>query len=95
MAVEKELKEHNQLDFVFFDGNHKKKPTLSYFKQCLEVAHEDSIFIFDDIYWSTEMTEAWQEIKKHPKVTLSIDCFEMGIVFFKKEQAKEHFTVYH
>lgn len=83
------------LDFVFFDGNHKKEATLNYFKQCLIKAHENSIFIFDDIYWSTGMKEAWSEIKQHPKVTITIDCFEMGMVFFKKEHAKEHFTVYH
>lgn len=94
-TLEKELKDLGQLDFAFFDGNHKKIPTLNYFEQCLKYAHEDSVFVFDDIYWSTEMTEAWQEIKKHPKVTITIDCFEMGVVFFKKEQAKEHFTVYH
>ena len=90
-----ELRKIQQLDFVFFDGNHKKEPTLKYFEQCLSVAHEDSIFVFDDIYWSPGMKAAWDKIKLHPKVTITIDCFEMGLVFFKKEQAKEHFTVYH
>ncbi|HEY9886178.1 MAG TPA: class I SAM-dependent methyltransferase [Vampirovibrionales bacterium] len=94
-TLEKELKSIGQLDFAFFDGNHKKEPTLNYFEHCLTYATEDSIFVFDDIYWSKEMTEAWKEIKKHPKVTITVDCFEMGVVFFKKEQAKEHFTVYH
>lgn len=93
--LEDELNRIKEVDFVFFDGNHKKAPTLSYFKTCLNYANEESLFIFDDIYWSKEMTEAWEEIKKHPSVTVTIDCFEMGLVFFKKDQAKEHFTVYH
>jgi hypothetical protein len=41
------------------------------------------------------MTDAWKKIKSHPSVTVTIDCFAMGFVFFKKDQAKEHFTVYH
>ncbi len=41
------------------------------------------------------MKAAWEEIKLHPKVTVTIDCFEMGIVFFKKNEVKENFTVYH
>jgi predicted O-methyltransferase YrrM len=82
-----------KLDLVFFDGNHKKNPTLSYFSQCLEKAHNESIFIFDDIYWSKEMAQAWNEIKAHPKVTVTIDIFQMGIVFFRKEQAKQHFVL--
>ena len=89
------LKSIKVLDFVFFDGNHQKTPTLAYFNECLKKADENSIFVFDDIYWSKEMTTAWKEIKRHEKVVVTIDCFEMGIVFFKKDQAKEHFTVYH
>lgn len=87
------LKNIQQVDFVFFDGNHRKEPTLNYFKQCLEKAVETSVFIFDDIYWSPEMKEAWEEIKKHERVTVSLDLFYMGIVFFRKEQVKEHFVI--
>ena len=80
-------------DFVFFDGNHQKKATLSYFETLLPKAHKDTVFIFDDIYWSKGMTEAWETIKQHPKVTVTIDTFFWGFVFFRKEQEKEHFTI--
>lgn len=89
------LEEFNQLDFVFFDGNHRYQVTINYFESCLPLAHENSIFVFDDIYWSTEMQKAWKKIKSHPSVTVTIDVYSMGIVFFKKDQAKEDFTVYH
>ncbi|MBI4931171.1 MAG: class I SAM-dependent methyltransferase [Bacteroidetes bacterium] len=78
---------------VFFDGNHKKKPTLKYFSQCLESTHNDSIFIFDDIHWSDEMEEALEEIKSHPKVTVTVDLFFLGLVFFRKGQVKENFII--
>jgi predicted O-methyltransferase YrrM len=87
------LSETNQLDLVFFDGNHRKEPTLKYFEMCLKKAGNESVFIFDDIYWSKEMADAWETIKAHPKVTVSIDLFQLGIVFFRKEQAKEHFIL--
>ena len=80
-------------DFVYVDGNHSKEATLQYFETLLHYAHNNSVFIFDDIYWSTKMTEAWQEIIAHPKVTVSIDTFQWGLVFFRKEQRKEHFTI--
>ena len=80
-------------DFVFFDGNHTKKATLDYFKVCLTSKHNDSVFVFDDIHWSKEMKEAWHEIKKHPEVTVTMDLFQWGVVFFRKEQRKEHFTI--
>lgn len=89
------LNELEKLDFVFFDGNHRYRATLDYFESCLPKAHEDSIFVFDDIYWSSEMKKAWEKIKEHSAVSVTIDLYSMGIVFFKKDQAKEDFTVYH
>ncbi len=71
-----------RVDLVYFDGNHRKQPTLDYFNICLPYSHEQSIFIFDDIYWSPEMTEAWEFIKTSSKITLTIDLYRMGIVFF-------------
>lgn len=83
----------NTYDLVFFDGNHQKEATLSYFESLLDNTNNNSVFIFDDIYWSQGMTEAWEMIKKHPKVTVTIDTFFWGFVFFRTEQAKEDFTI--
>ena len=87
------IEEHEKLDFVYVDGNHRKDATLNYFKWCLPKVHEDSLLIFDDIYWSKGMKEAWEEIKNHPDVTVTIDLFWIGLVYFKKGQAKEHFKI--
>ena len=80
-------------DCIYFDGNHTKKNTLNYFNACLPTIKNDSFWIFDDIYWSNEMKEAWTEIKNHPKVKVTVDVFHWGIVFFRKEQEKEHFKI--
>jgi predicted O-methyltransferase YrrM len=80
-------------DLVFIDGNHRKQATLDYFSLCLPKVHEGSLLIFDDVYWSKGMEEAWEEIKNHPQVTLTIDLFWIGLVFFKKGQVKEHFKI--
>jgi len=81
------------LDFVYIDGNHRKDATLNYFKWCLPKVTENSLLIFDDIYWSQGMKEAWEEIKSHQDVTVTIDLFWIGLVYFKKGQAKEHFKL--
>ncbi|WP_338733303.1 O-methyltransferase [Mangrovimonas cancribranchiae] len=84
---------HPTYDMIFFDGNHTKKATLSYFETLLHYTHNDTVFIFDDIYWSKDMTEAWETIKQHPKVTVTIDTYFWGLVFFRTEQAKQHFKI--
>ena len=87
--VPKWLEQHKSIDFAFIDGNHAFKPTMAYFEALLEVVHEDTILVFDDIHWSTEMEQAWAQISTHPRVTLSIDLFFIGIVFFRKEFAQK------
>ncbi len=79
------LEELKRLDYAFIDGNHREKPTVEYFETCLKYAHDDSIFIFDDIHWTEGMERAWEKIIAHPRVTLSVDMYYFGIIFFKKE----------
>lgn len=92
-TLPEKLQKTTKLDFVFFDANHRYEPTIRYFEQCLTKANEDSCFIFDDIYWSEEMKQAWQTIQNHESVTVSIDLFWVGIVFFRKKQPKQHFIL--
>ncbi|TDW48578.1 putative O-methyltransferase YrrM [Flavobacterium sp. 270] len=89
-----DLKPENlNFDLIYFDGNHSKKATLAYFELLLPTITNDSVWIFDDIHWSLEMEEAWQIIKTHPKVKVTIDTFQWGFVFFRREQEKEHFII--
>jgi len=82
------------VDLLFIDGNHRKEPTLSYFNSFLKKSGSQSIFIFDDIHWSREMEEAWSLVKQHDSVTLTIDLFFIGLVFFSKDfKVKQHFTI--
>ena len=89
------LNKTNQKNFdcIYFDGNHSKKATLEYFETLLPTITNETIWIFDDIHWSQDMEEAWEIIKDHPKVTVTIDTFQWGLVFFRKEQNKEHFCI--
>lgn len=80
-------------NLIYFDGNHSKKATLAYFDLLLPTIDNDSVWIFDDIHWSPEMEEAWEIIKNHPKVTVTIDTFQWGFVFFRYEQKKEDFVI--
>lgn len=83
----------SNFNLIYFDGNHSKKATLTYFELLLPTITNETVWIFDDIHWSPDMESAWEEIKNHPKVTITIDTFQWGIVCFRKEQPKEHFVI--
>lgn len=92
-TLEAKLKNINTIDFAFIDGNHRYEPTIKYFEMLLEKSTPNSVFVFDDIYWSEGMTQAWKEIISNPKVTVSIDLYRMGIIFFRKESLKQNFKI--
>jgi predicted O-methyltransferase YrrM len=92
-TLEKKLKEIKTIDFLFLDANHQLLPTLRYFELCLPKLHQKSIVVLDDIHWSKEMQEAWQQIQNRKEVTISIDLFGLGILFFHQKQNKENFVL--
>lgn len=87
------LQKMGTVDLAFIDGHHAKEPTLEYFEQVLPKAHNGTVFVFDDIHWSRGMEQAWETIKAHPRVTVTVDLYNLGLVFLRSEQAKEHFTL--
>jgi predicted O-methyltransferase YrrM len=88
------LKSLPHLDLAFIDGNHRYEPTVHYFHQLLPSLHEQSVVIFDDIHWSEGMEKAWAEVQAHDAVTLSIDLFFIGLVFFSSQfKVKQHVTI--
>lgn len=87
------LRDINEVDLAFVDGNHQKEPTLKYFEQLLAKSHNDTVLVFDDIHWSGGMEEAWNEIKADERVTVTLDFFYLGLVFLRKEQVKQDFVL--
>lgn len=80
-------------DLVFIDANHRYTPTINYFETCVKEIHEKSVMVLDDIHWSWEMNKAWNEIREHHRVHISIDLYRVGLLFFDPITSKEHFVL--
>jgi predicted O-methyltransferase YrrM len=87
------LQSCTKLDMVFIDGHHDEEATVVYFNQILKKCHPYSVIIIDDIYWSEGMSNAWNQIKLNPEVSLTIDLYFMGIVFTDKALSKEDLVI--
>ncbi|NDP22786.1 MAG: class I SAM-dependent methyltransferase [Paludibacter sp.] len=94
-TLEDVLSKTHKLDFIFIDANHNSEAVIRYFEMCLSKVHNDTIIILDDIYWSNDMEKAWKIIKDHPKVTSTVDIFQIGIVFFNPHLHKKHYKLYY
>ncbi len=87
------IRNSTELDFVLINGKHPKEAILNYFRWCLPKLGGNSLMIFDDIYRNKGMKDAWEQIKAHPEVSVTIDLFQIGLVFVRKAQAKEDFVI--
>jgi precorrin-6B methylase 2 len=89
-TLSENISKFESIDLAFIDGHHLELPTIQYFEMIITKCNDRSIVVVDDIYWSKEMTSAWHKIIENKKVTLSIDLYDVGIVFFRKELSKQH-----
>ncbi|MEY3343097.1 MAG: hypothetical protein RL090_781 [Bacteroidota bacterium] len=87
------LKDLGRFDCMYIDGNHTFEATTRYFETLLPHIKNNSFVIFDDIHWSKDMTRAWEKIIAHERVTMSVDFFHLGMVFFEPGFSKENFRI--
>jgi hypothetical protein len=80
-------------DMVFVLGDLPGNDVPDYFSLVMQHIHNDSVLIFCNIYGSKKMQEVWNKIKNHTSVTLTIDLFNLGLVFCKEELTKEDFIL--
>jgi len=89
-----ELKNRNIVPgLVFIDGDHRREALLRYFDLVAGMCNDKSVVVIDDIHSSAEMFETWEEIKNLKNVTVTIDIFRLGIVFFRKGIAKSDYVI--
>ena len=78
---------------IFIDGDHIREHTLNYYGMVSRSATQETVLIIDDINYSREMAEAWNEIKRSENVSVTIDLFRTGLVFFRKGIAKCDYVI--
>lgn len=83
----------SNFDLIYLDGHHDGLATLRYFESLKKHTHDTSVLIIVDIHWSKGMSDAWQQIVQDPRVSVSIDTFFCGFLFFHPTQAKEDFII--
>ncbi|WP_339651547.1 hypothetical protein [uncultured Maribacter sp.] len=53
----------------------------------------DSMLVLDGIHKNPNNLESWEKLKALEHVRVTVDLFYCGVIFFRKEQAKEHFKI--
>jgi predicted O-methyltransferase YrrM len=87
------ISKHGYPDWVYIDGNHTYEATIRYFNLLNDPKNPKQVLVFDDINWSDGMRQAWLEICSSKEVTMTLNLFYLGIVFFNRDFSKQDFKI--
>lgn len=87
------LLKNKKFDLIYLHNNQVGIPDYQKFKDSLSVAHNNTVFVFENIHNSKKSENSWCDIQNDPHISVSIDAFHMGLLFIRKEQVKEHFSI--
>lgn len=96
---------HFKVDDILFDVK-KSTKTLDKNYKILYISTIEDILNFNfskldsttfivvyDVYKSKQTLSLWRETIKKKQFSVTIDLFFLGLIFIRKEQAKEHFKI--
>jgi predicted O-methyltransferase YrrM len=83
----------HQPELIFLDADHRSETINFYLDVIAQMKEAPTCILVHDIYWSKDMYQAWQEIIKNPSYALTMDLFEVGIIFPKIQIEKQHFLI--
>ena len=85
-ALDSELPSlEEKIDLAYIDGHHEKIATIHYFNRLIPYLEPGSIVIFDDIYWSQDMHEAWIILSKRTEFAHAMDLGAIGVCIMKTD----------
>ena len=93
-----EIEKHNRkhikhFEFIYIDTKYNANLTLKSFISKIKYVHNNSVIVIKNIRRSKETEKTWKQIINQKDVSVSVDLFFTGLVFFRKEQAKENFII--
>lgn len=87
------IKENQNIDFVFMDGHHKGDASKEYIDMLYPALSDIAIIAIDDIYYSPDMVEFWEEIQKDNRFQTGLDFFHFGLLIKNENLQKMNFRL--
>lgn len=80
------------LDLVYISAM-DSQAILPQIERLLPNIGSNTVCVISKIHNSAQSEYDWETLKKDPRITVSIDTYHLGLIFFRPEQAKEHFII--
>jgi predicted O-methyltransferase YrrM len=84
-VLDRVLADAGPIEFAFLDAGKTREQVLPQFEQILPNLAPGAAVVFDDVHWSREAKRAWEEVRRHPRVGLSVDLWRLGACLMHAE----------
>lgn len=64
---------------MWIDGHHEKVATIHYFQRLMPVLNTGALVFFDDIRWSQDMYDGWEELRRWSGFSHTVDLGSIGL----------------
>ena len=81
------------VDFLYLHDYRHPDFVQQVFEVCVSRTTERSLFVIEGIRYTREMTALWKQLRKHTRVGVTFDLYDLGILFFDKSRAKQDYIV--
>ncbi|MEM8506374.1 MAG: hypothetical protein AAF717_01040 [Bacteroidota bacterium] len=82
--------EEAPVDLLYFEDIGRVLPEITFSDFNL---HNNSLIVIANTHKTRNNLKAWEALIADPKITVSIDLFWCGLLFVRKEQVKQHFSI--
>lgn len=83
-----------RVDFMYIHNYSRPEAVEESFKTCAPLTGERSVFVVYGIHYNKRMTAVWKRMQQHPRVGITFDLYDIGILLFDKKMTKQDYVVY-
>ncbi|QJD96718.1 hypothetical protein HH214_12970 [Mucilaginibacter robiniae] len=80
-------------DLIWIDAHQHPERLWLYFEQSLTHVQAQTCMLIKNVHRNAQTEQAWQAIKANPQVTVTVDLFWLGLVYFRTGQVREDFLI--
>ena len=81
------------VDFLYLHDYRHPDFVQQVFEVCAPRTTAHSLFVIEGVRYTPEMTALWKRLRKHERVGVTFDLYDLGILFFDKSRAKQDYIV--
>ncbi len=80
-------------ELIFLDADHRSETITFYLEEIAKMPIPPKCILIHDIYWSDDMLTVWKKVISDPQYPLTVDLFEVGLIFPERQMHKQHFKI--